>query len=133
MVLVVGLKSKSCVGLLKMPPKVIESPPAVAVAGAFSVTWLVESTLTMYAPGGIPLPATDQYTCSSTVEERPVITGEPFVVFPATVTGDGPASAAKITCPFGNAAAGASSAPNGADLPVGFALLLSVPKMSGPA
>src|SRR5215467_5043924 len=39
----------------------------------------------------------------------------------------GPASAAKITWPFGRTAAGASSAPNGEEIP------FNVPIMSGPA
>src|SRR5947209_6366658 len=132
-VLVEGLKSKSCVGLLNTPPKVIASAATEAVAGAFRVTRCFESMFAIYEPGGIPFPATAQYTCSRAVEERPRITGEPLLMLPDRVTGDGPASAAKMTWPLGNSAAGASSAPNGTDFGLGFARLLRVPAMSGPA
>ena len=47
MVLVDGLKSKSWVGLLKMPPKVRESPAWVAVAAPLMWIWFGESTLAM--------------------------------------------------------------------------------------
>src|SRR5580704_1302699 len=52
---------------------------------------------------------------------------DPLVMFPEDVNPDGAASAAKITCPFGRIAPGASSAPNGEGFP------FSVPIMSGPA
>ena len=56
-----------------------------------------------------------------------MITAEPAVMLPEEVNPAGPASAAKITCPLGRMAPGASSAPNGEAIP------FNVPLISGPA
>src|SRR5215469_1793046 len=122
-----GSKSNSSVGKLKMPPQLIASPLFVAVALLLIVTWLGESTLTIYEPPGISFPVTGQKTCRMAVEGMPVITGEPAVMLPEEVNPEAPASAAKMTWPLGKMAAGPSSDPKGEGIP------FSVPVVSGPA
>jgi hypothetical protein len=90
-------------------------------------TCVGESTLVIWDPLGIPVPLTLQNLWRIAVDGTFVMMFDPDVILPEDVNADGPASAAKITWPFGSIALGASSAPNGEGIP------FSKPLTSGPA
>jgi len=98
-----------------------------SLAGPGSYIYTIATNSWAFAANKVYSDSSDEEGWMMAVEPSPVMIGEPAVVFPVEITGEGPASATNNTCPFGMIAPGASSAPKRAELP------LSLPKISGPA